>query len=74
MHKIKIKFGMYGDVQTFEFKTEEEVKAFYVGLDAGIGYMEYEKEEVKWSFGYVNFIRGMGSWNIICMVFILLKI
>jgi hypothetical protein len=47
MHKIKIKFGMYGDVQTFEFKTEEEVKAFYVGLDAGIGYMEYEKEEVK---------------------------
>lgn len=47
MHKIKIKFGIYDDVQTFEFKTEEEVKAFYVGLDAGIGYMNYEEQEVE---------------------------
>ena len=47
MVKVTMRFGIYDDVQTFEFKTEEEVKAFYVGLDAGIGYMEYEEEEVE---------------------------
>jgi hypothetical protein len=47
----KIKFGLQEttETKTFRFKTKEELNAFYLGLDAAIGYMEYEEieEETK---------------------------
>jgi hypothetical protein len=43
----KIKFGLQETTETknFRFKTKEELNAFYLGLDAAIGYMEYEEIE-----------------------------
>ena len=43
----KIKFGLQEttETKTFRFKTKEELNAFYLGLDAAIGYMEYEEIE-----------------------------
>ena len=45
MFKVKIKFGWYDDVKVFTFNTEEEKNSFYKGLDAAIGYLEYEEVE-----------------------------
>jgi len=47
--KIKIRFGLRDDNQAeiFKFKTDSEVNAFYKGLDAAIGYMEYEEIEIN---------------------------
>jgi hypothetical protein len=47
MIKTKIKFGLQETTESkiFEFKTQEELSAFYLGLDAAIGYMEYEEIE-----------------------------
>jgi hypothetical protein len=47
MIKTKIKFGLQETTESkiFKFKTQEELSAFYLGLDAAIGYMEYEEIE-----------------------------
>lgn len=45
MVKVTMRFGIYDDVQTFEFNTEEEASAFRQGVDAAIGYLEYEEED-----------------------------
>jgi hypothetical protein len=47
MIKTKIKFGLQETTESkiFEFKTQEELSAFYLGLDSAIGYMEYEEIE-----------------------------
>nr|BAR28964.1 hypothetical protein [uncultured Mediterranean phage uvMED]BAR39634.1 hypothetical protein [uncultured Mediterranean phage uvMED] len=47
--KVKIRFGLRDDNQAeiFKFKTDNEVSAFYKGLDAAIGYMEYEEIEIN---------------------------
>ena len=47
--KVKIRFGLRDDNQAeiFKFKTDSEVSAFYKGLDAAIGYMEYEEIEIN---------------------------
>ena len=47
--KVKIRFGLRNDNQAeiFKFKTNNEVSAFYKGLDAAIGYMEYEEIEIN---------------------------
>jgi len=47
--KVKIRFGLRNDNETeiFKFKTDSEVSAFYKGLDAAIGYMEYEEIEIN---------------------------
>jgi hypothetical protein len=51
----KIKFGLQEttETKTFRFKTKEELNAFYLGLDAAIGYMEYEEIE-EGLLGYRN--------------------
>lgn len=45
MVKVIMRFGIYDDVQTFEFNTEEEASAFRQGVDAAIGYLEYEEQD-----------------------------
>lgn len=45
MVKVTMRFGIYDDVQTFVFNTEEEASAFRQGVDAAIGYLEYEEED-----------------------------
>ena len=56
----KIKFGLQEttETKTFRFKTKEELNAFYLGLDAAIGYMEYEEieeeETNKYNFGLIG--------------------
>ena len=54
----KIKFGLQEttETKTFKFKTPEELIAFYQGLEAAIGYMEYEEieEEV-----YIETLNGL---------------
>ena len=49
LKKVKIRFGLRDDNQAeiFKFKTDNEVSAFYKGLDAAIGYMEYEEIEIN---------------------------
>jgi hypothetical protein len=56
----KIKFGLQEttETKTFKFKTKEELNAFYLGLNAAIGYMEYEEieeeETNKYNFGLIG--------------------
>jgi hypothetical protein len=60
----KIRFGLQEttETKTFRFKTPEELTAFYQGLDAAIGYMEYEEieeeeteeETNKYNFGLIG--------------------
>ena len=49
LKKVKIRFGLRDDneAEIFKFKTDSEVSAFYKGLDAAIGYMEYEEIEIN---------------------------
>jgi hypothetical protein len=56
----KIKFGLQEttETKTFKFKTKEELNAFCLGLNAAIGYMEYEEieeeETNKYNFGLIG--------------------
>ena len=61
--KVKIRFGLRDDNQAeiFKFKTDSEVSAFYKGLDAAIGYMEYEEIEINEQRETINInYIGMG--------------